>query len=70
MEYAVIIDYLQDKMNKEEMIKKMQNKVRQYAKRQMTWFKKEPDVLWFDVTGDVWKDKVEKTVDIWYHAGI
>ena len=67
MEYSVIIDYLDGKINFEQMREKMKMKVRQYAKRQITWFKKEKDVLWFNIIGKDFAAKVEKEVSGWYY---
>src|SRR5258708_15350056 len=51
LEYALVPDYIIGQISDlEQLIQLMQTKVRQYAKRQMTWFKKEKDVNWFDVT--------------------
>lgn len=73
LEYAVVIDYLDGKINIDEMIEKMQTKVRQYAIRQLTWFKNPSTssgyINWFDVTGKDYQDKVEKLISAWYHKG-
>jgi len=31
-----------------------------YAKRQMTWFKRDPDIKWFSIRHDVSYGKIEK----------
>ena len=46
LEYKYAALYLQNKMSKEEMTKILETKINQYAKRQMTWFKKTPSVRW------------------------
>ena len=46
LEYKYAALYLQNKKSKEEMIKILGTKINQYAKRQMTWFKKTPGVHW------------------------
>ncbi len=38
----------------------------QYAKRQMTWFKKEKRINWFDVTSENFEKEVEKLIQKWY----
>lgn len=40
-----------------------------YAKRQMTWFKKEKRINWFDITKSDWQEKVEELVKKWYSLG-
>lgn len=40
---------------------------RQYAKRQMTWFKKDKRINWFDISKKGWKKEVENTVFRWHN---
>lgn len=44
--YKEIFDYLNKKITLEKAIEDIKTNTRQYAKRQMTWFKKDPDILW------------------------
>jgi tRNA dimethylallyltransferase len=46
--YKYIIQYLQGKISLERAIELIQRDTRRYAKRQLTWFKKEPDIYWFN----------------------
>lgn len=46
--YKYIIQYLQGKISLEKAIELIQRDTRRYAKRQLTWFKKEPDIYWFN----------------------
>jgi tRNA dimethylallyltransferase len=70
LEYGLIAGYLNGGISdKEILIKLIQTKVRQYAKRQQTWFKKEEDVIWFDVTLPNWEKEVESLVTNWYNSG-
>lgn len=39
----------------------------QYLKRQFTWFKKMPDINWFDVGKPDWQNEAEKMVVSWYN---
>ena len=66
LEYVVVVEYLEKKISLDQMIEKMQSKVRQYAKRQITWFKKEKNVSWFDISNKNYVDKVENLVAKWY----
>jgi tRNA dimethylallyltransferase len=47
LEYRYIAMHLQGKISKEEMLEKLNTAIRQYAKRQMTWFKKNRKIKWF-----------------------
>lgn len=44
--YAEVIDYLQGTISKSKMIELIQTHTRQYAKRQMTWFKRDKRIQW------------------------
>jgi len=52
--YKEVVDYLEEKMSYEEMVEKIKMETRRYAKRQMTWFKRNKDILWLNA-----KDKKE-----------
>jgi tRNA dimethylallyltransferase len=52
--YAELFDYFDGKTSLEEAIAKIQQNTRRYAKRQITWFKKDETTRWFhpdDVEG-------------------
>jgi tRNA dimethylallyltransferase len=46
--YKEIFDYLDGKITLEEATELIIIHTRQYAKRQLTWFRKDPDMQWFD----------------------
>ena len=48
--YRQILDYLEGKLNYTEMVDLINLRTRQYARRQMKWFKKEPIDLTLDVS--------------------
>lgn len=45
--YKEIFDYLDGKYDRNEAIRLLKRNSRRYAKRQMTWFKKDPEFVWF-----------------------
>lgn len=47
LEYRHVAEFLQNKISKEEMIEILINKINQYAKRQITWFKRDERIHWF-----------------------
>lgn len=47
--YKEVFDYLDGKISKEEAIQQIKYHTRQYAKRQMTWFKKDPEFKWINM---------------------
>ncbi len=50
LEYRYLALHLQGKMSRAEMIEKLNSEIWHYAKRQMTWFKKESRIQWFEPT--------------------
>lgn len=46
--YKEVVEYLEGKQSKEEMIEKIKMKSRRYAKRQLTWFRKNKETTWLD----------------------
>ncbi len=46
--YKEVVDYLQGKTSKEEMIEILKMETRRYAKRQLTWFRKNKEIRWID----------------------
>ncbi len=46
--YKEILDYLDDKITLEEAIYRIKRDTRHFAKRQLTWFRRERDVIWVD----------------------
>lgn len=47
LEYKFLAKYLKGEMGKEEMGEKLNIAIRQYARRQMTWFKRNKKTKWF-----------------------
>jgi len=50
--YKEVVEYLEAKTTKEEMIEKIKMETRRYAKRQLTWFRKNKQTIWLDATKD------------------
>jgi len=46
LEYRYIAYYLQNKLSYDEMVAKLQKEIEHYAKRQMTWFKRNKNIHW------------------------
>ena len=46
--YKEVVEYLEGKLTKEEMIEKIKMETRRYAKRQLTWFRKNKQTVWLD----------------------
>ncbi|OGZ64568.1 MAG: tRNA (adenosine(37)-N6)-dimethylallyltransferase MiaA [Candidatus Staskawiczbacteria bacterium RIFCSPLOWO2_01_FULL_40_39] len=46
LEYRFVAQYLQDKITYQEMIDRLQKEIEQFARRQMTWFKRDKRIHW------------------------
>jgi len=53
LEYRYVALYLQNKITKQEMLEKLNSEIFKYAKRQMTYFKRDPEIKWFDASKKV-----------------
>lgn len=52
LEYRFIAQYLGGEYAYDEMVESLGNAIKKFAKRQMTWFRRDRDILWLDMTGD------------------
>ncbi len=48
--YAELFEYLDGKITVEQAVEKIKTNTRQYAKRQMTWFRKDKEINWFSAS--------------------
>ncbi|MBI2593665.1 tRNA (adenosine(37)-N6)-dimethylallyltransferase MiaA [Candidatus Daviesbacteria bacterium] len=68
LEYKYIAKFLKGEIKSEkELVEILSLKIGQFAKRQMTWFKREKGVFWFDISEKNFMEKVEKKVRDWYN---
>lgn len=51
--YKEVVDYINGTYTKEEMIEKIKMETRRYAKRQLTWFRKNKQTIWLDGTNNI-----------------
>ena len=51
--YKEVVDFLQNKCTREEMIEKIKMETRRYAKRQLTWFRKNKQTIWLDGENEI-----------------
>lgn len=58
--YRQVVDYLRGGPSREETIALIKQRTRQYAKRQMTWFRRQARVQWFSVSPE---ESLEKIAD-------
>lgn len=55
--YRHMVDFINGKYSWEETVRILKRDTRHYAKRQLTWFKSVPDIIWIQVNA---KDSIEK----------
>ncbi len=60
--YKEVVEYLENKLSKEEMIEKIKQETRRYAKRQITWFKSYKDAIWLDASKENNVDIILKNI--------
>lgn len=46
--YKEVVMFLDGKISKEEMIDIVKQETRRYAKRQLTWFRKNKEIVWIN----------------------
>jgi len=62
LEYRYVALYLQGKLSKDEMIDKLNTEIWHFAKRQNTWFKRDPNIVWINPLKKSEKSKAIKEV--------
>jgi tRNA dimethylallyltransferase len=50
--YTEVFDFIEGKYDRAEAIRLLKRNSRRYAKRQLTWFKKDADIRWFNPEND------------------
>ena len=56
LEYKYLTWYLTGKITYDQMVEELGNAIKKFAKRQMTWFRKDPRIHWLDMSGDPIKE--------------
>ena len=67
--YKEVVDYLNGLSTKREMVTVLKRETRRYAKRQLTWFRKNKEIIWFDLDQS---SSVTEIIDrmVRLHAGL
>ena len=64
LEYRYITQYLIGEIpDRDDMLTQLAHAIKKFAKRQMTWFRRNPDIVWLDMQGDAYAqacDEIEK----------
>ena len=51
--YKEVVEYFDGRLTREEMIEKIKQESRRYAKRQLTWFRKNKETIWLNGLNDI-----------------
>ena len=51
--YKEVVSYLENKITYDEMIETIKQETRRYAKRQLTWFRRNKQITWLDGLNDI-----------------
>ena len=60
--YKEAFAFLRNEISKERMIELMKQNTRRFAKRQLTWFRKEERIQWFDISAEDQIDEIANTI--------
>lgn len=61
-------EYIDGNATKKDVIQKWKHDEHGYARRQMTWFKRNMDIQWFDIFQKGQIEVIESYVDTWYNT--
>lgn len=64
--YRQIGMYLDGKIGLEEAVRRVRFDIHGYIRRQMTWFRRDPRIYWYDTSQDGWSVDLVKQVEAWY----
>lgn len=64
--YKEMVDYLENKVSYDEVIEIIKRDSRRYAKRQLTWFRRDKRIFWVDMKDGL--EKVSKKIFIYLEA--
>ena len=51
--YKEVVEYLKEEITEEEMVEKIKQETRRYAKRQLTWFRKNKQTIWVNAQNEL-----------------
>jgi len=60
--YRQAAEYLAGERSAAEGLEAMRRATRNYAKRQLTWFRREPEARWLEVTGGDWVERTAQRI--------
>ena len=70
LEYRLIDNYLTGKITEDILVETLKYKIHDFARRQLTWFKKDKRINWSNIESSDWAENVEKKVRAWYNDAV
>ena len=58
-------DFFAGRVSRQQALRRWQSAEHAYARRQVTWFKRDRRIKWFDIRRNKWQDKAEAYVNRW-----
>ena len=68
--YKEILDYLDGEITLDEAIYRIKRDTRHFAKRQLTWFRRERDVTWVELEGRAFDEVLEEMLSLLRNKGV
>jgi len=69
MIYKPTREFIGGEMTQEELKGKLKTQMHGFIRRQLTWFKKDKRIFWFDIANDDYQKKMENLVRTWLNGG-
>lgn len=63
--YRQVVDYIKGKLSWDQMREQIIKATKEYARRQLIWFRKEPGAVWLDTTGKRPQEVALEVIKIW-----
>ena len=63
--YKELFDYFDGAISLEKAVEEIKKESRRYAKRQMTWFRKEKDYITYNLSEKSQKETIEEILKKW-----
>ena len=63
--YRQVVDYIKGKLSWDQMREQIIKATKEYARRQLIWFRKEPGAVWLDTTGKTPQEVALEVIKIW-----
>ena len=61
--YRTVLDFINGKSNDKESIQRIKYDIHAYIRRQLTWFKKNKDIKWVDISEDDYKEIIYNDIE-------